>query len=123
VTPGERLSQVRDTVTSLRKLDGPDLYTPVVMAVRGPKAQALAADFRATRDVELALHPSLNSVVTNPLTSPTARCASPRAGRASRSRRQPRGCRRYATTRKDGIHQLRHYYASIMLAGGVSTRS
>src|SRR5258707_980839 len=80
VTPGERLSQVRDTVTSLRELDGPDLYTPVVMAVRGPKAQALAADladtvtfaampgdsraemmrltadFRATRDVELALH-------------------------------------------------------------------
>jgi alkanesulfonate monooxygenase SsuD/methylene tetrahydromethanopterin reductase-like flavin-dependent oxidoreductase (luciferase family) len=42
VTPGRRLSQVRDTVTSLRELDGPDLHTPVVMAVRGPKAQALA---------------------------------------------------------------------------------
>jgi len=27
-----------------RDLDGPDLHTPVVMAVRGPKAQALAAD-------------------------------------------------------------------------------
>ena len=39
VTPGQRLSQVRDTVTSLRELDGPDLYTPVVMAVRGPKAR------------------------------------------------------------------------------------
>src|SRR6478672_2073369 len=80
LTPGERLSQVRDTVTSLRDLDGPDLHTPVAMAVRGPKARALAADladtvtfaawlgdsraemmrlaadFRATRDVELALH-------------------------------------------------------------------
>ena len=80
VTPGERLSQVRDAVTSLRDLDGPDLHTPVVMAVRGPKARALAvdladtvtfaampsdsraeimrmaADFRAIRDVELALH-------------------------------------------------------------------
>jgi alkanesulfonate monooxygenase SsuD/methylene tetrahydromethanopterin reductase-like flavin-dependent oxidoreductase (luciferase family) len=81
VTPGERLSQVRDAVTSLRELDGPDLHTPVVMAVRGPKARALAvdladtvtfaampgddsragimrmaADFRAIRDVELALH-------------------------------------------------------------------
>src|SRR5579863_5958658 len=80
VTPGERLSQVRETVTSLRELDGPDLHTPVVMAVRGPKAQALAADladtvtfagwpgdsradmmrlasgFRAIRDIELALH-------------------------------------------------------------------
>src|SRR6476646_1733189 len=80
VTPGERLSRVRDTVTSLRDLDGPDLHTPVAMAVRGPKARAMAidladtvtfastpgdsraeimkmaADFRAIRDVELALH-------------------------------------------------------------------
>ena len=76
----ERLAQVRETVTALRDLDGPDLHTPVVMAVRGPKAQALAADLadtvtfallpgeprveverlardiRAIRDVELALH-------------------------------------------------------------------
>ena len=80
VTPGERLSQVRDAVATLRELDGPDLRTPVAMAVRGPKALALAADladtvtfaswpgdsradvmrlaadFRAIRDVELALH-------------------------------------------------------------------
>ena len=80
VPPGERLAQVRQTVTALRNLDGPDLHTPVVMAVRGPKAQALAADvadtvtfallphesraevarlvrdFPVTRDVELALH-------------------------------------------------------------------
>jgi len=78
--PSERLAQVRETVTALRDLDSPDLHTPVVMAVRGPKAQALAADladtvnlalapdesrvqaarlardFRAIRDVELALH-------------------------------------------------------------------
>jgi alkanesulfonate monooxygenase SsuD/methylene tetrahydromethanopterin reductase-like flavin-dependent oxidoreductase (luciferase family) len=76
----ERLAQVRETVTALRDLDSPDLHTPVVMAVRGPQAQALAADladtvtfallpgeprievarlvrdFRAIRDVELALH-------------------------------------------------------------------
>src|SRR4029453_9000477 len=44
VPPSERLAQVRQTVTALRDLDGPDLHTPVVMAVRGPKAQALAAD-------------------------------------------------------------------------------
>jgi alkanesulfonate monooxygenase SsuD/methylene tetrahydromethanopterin reductase-like flavin-dependent oxidoreductase (luciferase family) len=79
VPPSERLAQVRETVTALRDLDGPDLHTPVVMAVRGPKARALAADaadtvtfvshdeprvdvarlardFRAVRDVELALH-------------------------------------------------------------------
>ena len=76
----ERLAQVRETVTALRDLDGPDLHTPVVMAVGGPKGLALAADladtvnlalmpdepraeaarllcgFRAIRDVELALH-------------------------------------------------------------------
>lgn len=79
-TPGERLAQVRETVTALRELDGPELHTPVAMAVRGPKARALAAevadtvtfasfpddpralitgmaaDFRADRDVELACH-------------------------------------------------------------------
>src|SRR4051794_33501899 len=43
-SPRERLAQVRETVTALRDLDGPDLHTPVVMAVRGPKAQALAAE-------------------------------------------------------------------------------
>ena len=80
VPPGERLAQVRETVTALRDLDGPGLHTPVVMAVRGPKAQALAADladvvtvaavpdesradvarvarnFRGIRNIELALH-------------------------------------------------------------------
>ena len=80
VPRGERLAQVRETVTALRDLDGPDLHTPVVMAVRGQKARALAAefadtvtfavpssatraevaglarDFRAVRDVEFALH-------------------------------------------------------------------
>jgi alkanesulfonate monooxygenase SsuD/methylene tetrahydromethanopterin reductase-like flavin-dependent oxidoreductase (luciferase family) len=80
LTPGERLSQVRDAITTLRDLDGSDLHTPVVMAVRGPKSRALAieladtvtfaampgdtraevmrlaSEFRAVRDVELALH-------------------------------------------------------------------
>jgi alkanesulfonate monooxygenase SsuD/methylene tetrahydromethanopterin reductase-like flavin-dependent oxidoreductase (luciferase family) len=80
LSSGERLAQVRETVTALRDLDGPDLRTPVAMAVRGPKALALAADladtvnlavapyesrvdvarlacdFRAIRDVELAQH-------------------------------------------------------------------
>jgi alkanesulfonate monooxygenase SsuD/methylene tetrahydromethanopterin reductase-like flavin-dependent oxidoreductase (luciferase family) len=80
VPPSQRLAQVREIVTALRDLDGPDLHTPVAMAVRGPKAQALAAEvadtvtfvmrpaepraevvqlartFHAIRDVELALH-------------------------------------------------------------------
>ena len=78
--PSERLAQVRETVAALRELDGTDVHTPVVMAVRGPKARALAVDvadtvtfamfpsdtradiagmaraFRAERDIELALH-------------------------------------------------------------------
>ncbi|WP_425953749.1 LLM class flavin-dependent oxidoreductase [Xylanimonas sp. McL0601] len=81
--PGERLAQVRDAVAILRELDGPGLCTPVVMAVRGAKARALAAEvadtvtfvsrsddsraeverlaaeLRSTRDVELALHVSV----------------------------------------------------------------
>lgn len=83
VPRGERLDQVRGTVAALRQLDGPDLHTPVVMVARGPKSQTLAAeladtvtfvamaddpgaaiarlarDFRALRDVELALHVSV----------------------------------------------------------------
>jgi alkanesulfonate monooxygenase SsuD/methylene tetrahydromethanopterin reductase-like flavin-dependent oxidoreductase (luciferase family) len=104
VTPGERLSQVRDAVTSLRDLDGPDLHTPVVMAVRGPKAQALAveladtvtfaatpddsrvevmrmaSDFRAIRDVELALHvPVVGDAVAPFMTPPDTDPAALRA--------------------------------------------
>jgi hypothetical protein len=83
VPPRERLAQLRETVAALRDLDGLDLHTPVVMAVRGPKARALAmevadtipfaltsSDTRAevaglartlvaARDVELALHVSV----------------------------------------------------------------
>jgi alkanesulfonate monooxygenase SsuD/methylene tetrahydromethanopterin reductase-like flavin-dependent oxidoreductase (luciferase family) len=100
----ERLAQVRETVTALRDLDGPDLHTPVVMAVRGPKAQALAADladtvtfallpgeprvevarlardFRAIRDVELALHvPVIGDAVAPFMASPDTDPAALRA--------------------------------------------
>jgi alkanesulfonate monooxygenase SsuD/methylene tetrahydromethanopterin reductase-like flavin-dependent oxidoreductase (luciferase family) len=94
VPPSERLARVRETVTALRDLDGPDLHTPVVMAVRGPKAQALAAeladtvtfallpgesrlevarlapDFRTIRDVVLALHVSVNGDTVAPFMAP-----------------------------------------------------
>jgi len=33
-----------------------------------------------------------------------------------------RGRKRYVTTRKEGPHQCRHYYASVMLADGVSVK-
>jgi alkanesulfonate monooxygenase SsuD/methylene tetrahydromethanopterin reductase-like flavin-dependent oxidoreductase (luciferase family) len=79
VTPN-RSEQVRQVVTALRTLDGPDRHTPVAMAVGGPKAQAVAAELADTvnfvmphlesraetaqrlrqfdnlRDLELALH-------------------------------------------------------------------
>ncbi len=94
VSPGERLSRVRDAVTSLRELDGPGFRTPVVMAVRGPKARALAADladtvtfmtmpgdsragimrmaadFRAIRNVELALHVPVVGDAVSPFMAP-----------------------------------------------------
>jgi alkanesulfonate monooxygenase SsuD/methylene tetrahydromethanopterin reductase-like flavin-dependent oxidoreductase (luciferase family) len=78
--PAQRLARVRETISALRDLDGPDLRTPVAMAVRGPKAQAMAGEladtvtfalfpdepradverlvrgFRPARDVELAMH-------------------------------------------------------------------
>ena len=94
VPPSGRLAQVRETVKALRDLDGPGLHTPVVMAVRGPKARALAAevadtvnfalmpgesrlevarlsrDFRAVRDVELALHVSVVGDAVAPFMAP-----------------------------------------------------
>lgn len=80
VSPAERRARMRETVTALRAFDGPDLHTPVVMAVSGPKSQALALEvadavtfvlpadddraettrrvreFGARRDLELAQH-------------------------------------------------------------------
>jgi hypothetical protein len=94
VPRGERLTQIRDTVAALRQLDGPDLHTPVVMAARGAKSRALAAevadtvtfvarpddpggdiaqlarDFRALRDVELALHVPVVGDVVAPFMAP-----------------------------------------------------
>ncbi len=94
VPPSERLTQVRETVTMLRDLDGPALHTPVVMAVQGPKAQALAADladtvtfalmpgearadveqrvraFRAIREVELSQHVAVIGDAVAPFMAP-----------------------------------------------------
>jgi alkanesulfonate monooxygenase SsuD/methylene tetrahydromethanopterin reductase-like flavin-dependent oxidoreductase (luciferase family) len=94
VPPSQRLAQVRETVTALRDLDGADVHTPVVMAVHGPKAQALAADladtvtfavmpdepraevtrlardFRVIRDVELALHVAVIGDTVAPFMAP-----------------------------------------------------
>jgi alkanesulfonate monooxygenase SsuD/methylene tetrahydromethanopterin reductase-like flavin-dependent oxidoreductase (luciferase family) len=94
VPPNERLAQVRDTVSALRELDGPDVHTHVVMAVRGPKAQSLAAevadtatfalmpgdsraeitqvvrDFRPDRDIELAQHVAVVGDTVAPFMAP-----------------------------------------------------
>ena len=90
----ERLGGVRKTVTALRDLDGADAYTPVVMAVRGPKSRALAAeladtvtfvlseadsrgdaeqlvrDFGTARNVELAMHVSVVGDAAAPFMGP-----------------------------------------------------
>ncbi|MGW7684736.1 LLM class flavin-dependent oxidoreductase [Kribbella sp. NPDC054772] len=80
VSPAERRTRMCETVAALRRFDGPDQHTPVVMAVSGPKSQALALevadavtfvlatdddraettkrvrDFAGRRDMELAQH-------------------------------------------------------------------
>ena len=48
VPPNERLARIHDTVKRLQDFDGPDRHTPVAMAVRGPKARALAAEVADT---------------------------------------------------------------------------
>jgi alkanesulfonate monooxygenase SsuD/methylene tetrahydromethanopterin reductase-like flavin-dependent oxidoreductase (luciferase family) len=106
--PAGRLDTVRQTVARLRDLDGPDAHTPVVMAVRGPKARALAAevadtvtfaaspsdtreqsaamarDFLAVRDIELALHVSVVGDTVAPFMA-SARDTDPAALRAADS--------------------------------------
>ncbi|NQX28075.1 LLM class flavin-dependent oxidoreductase [Microbacteriaceae bacterium VKM Ac-2854] len=85
-----RVERIREIVTRLRDLDGPDRHTPVVMAVRGPRACALAVELadvatlatiptderadiekvarelRATRNLPLALHVSVVGNVVAP---------------------------------------------------------
>ncbi|MCP6380073.1 hypothetical protein NL466_30700, partial [Klebsiella pneumoniae] len=46
--PKERLARVRETVAVLRELDGSAMHTPIVMAVRGPRAQAFALEVADT---------------------------------------------------------------------------
>ena len=79
VPPSERLARMREIVTGLRDLDGPDVHTPVVMGVSGPKARALAADLantvafaliRAIRDVELAQHVAVVGDTVAPFMAP-----------------------------------------------------
>jgi alkanesulfonate monooxygenase SsuD/methylene tetrahydromethanopterin reductase-like flavin-dependent oxidoreductase (luciferase family) len=55
--PNQRLAQIRETVTALRDLDGPDVHTPVAMAVIGPKARALAAEVADTVTFPLLYQP------------------------------------------------------------------
>nr|WP_219944194.1 LLM class flavin-dependent oxidoreductase [Iamia sp. SCSIO 61187] len=118
VAPSDRLAHVRETVAALRELDGSDLHTPVVMAVRGPRAQALAAeladavtfalvpgearadvarlarDFRARRDLEMVLHVPVIGDAVAPFMAPPdtdpAPCAPPTRWRSCpMTRRRP----------------------------------
>jgi integrase len=51
---------------------------------------------------------------------PSGSHAAVRAGLIPEPDKDRRARVRYTTTRKEGVHQLRHHYASVMLAGGVS---
>ena len=95
----QRLEQVRDTVATLRELDGAQSRTPVAMAVSGPKARALAAeiadivtfamapsepradvvqrigefrsgDLESGRDVELSMHVPVIGSTVSPFMAP-----------------------------------------------------
>jgi alkanesulfonate monooxygenase SsuD/methylene tetrahydromethanopterin reductase-like flavin-dependent oxidoreductase (luciferase family) len=44
VSLAERRSRMRETVERLREFDGPEQHTPVIMAVAGPKTDALALE-------------------------------------------------------------------------------
>lgn len=44
------------------------------------------------------------------------------AGIIGEPTKDKRGRRRYVTTRREGTHQLRHHYASVMLACGVNVK-
>ncbi|MEZ0074921.1 tyrosine-type recombinase/integrase [Planotetraspora sp. GP83] len=44
------------------------------------------------------------------------------AGVIQAPERDARARKRFTTSRREGLHQLRHYYASVMLAGGVSVK-
>lgn len=93
VSTRERLERIRAAVEDLRRLDGPHVRTPVAMAVRGPRARALAAEvadivtiamlpadrrdeieriareFRDVRDIALALHVSVVGETVAPFMS------------------------------------------------------
>ena len=93
-TRGQRLDQVRETITALRELDGDQDHTPVAMAVMGPRAMALAAevadtvtfamapdepraavvqrmrDFHTSRDVELSMHIPVVGDAVSPFMAP-----------------------------------------------------
>jgi integrase len=55
-----------------------------------------------------------SEVIWKPALAKAGLIPEPAKDRRSRSR--------YVTTRREGLHQLRHYYASVMLAGGVSIK-
>jgi len=70
--------------------------------------------FRRRADNQHVKSPSYSETVWKP--------AIARAGIIPVAENDKRGRARYVTTRREGIHQLRHYFASVMLAGGVSIK-
>jgi integrase len=80
----------------------------------GGKPHTCSILFRWPTDDQHVKARSYSKTVWKPALAKAGLIAAPVRDRRSR--------RRYVTTRKEGIHQLRHYYASVMLAGGVSIK-
>ena len=80
----------------------------------GGKPHTCSILFRWPTDGQHVKSRSYSETVWKPALVKAGVIAEPATDRRSR--------RRYVTTRREGIHQLRHYYASVMLAGGVSIK-
>jgi len=84
-------------------------------------ALGVGATVAANMAYGLAFGLLMDSCVLGPASEIAPACSKVvRAGLIPEPTTDARGRRRYATTRKEGSHQLRHYYASI--ADGVSIK-
>jgi integrase len=88
-----------------------DLDQQKVLRVRRQVKRIGRLLFRWAADDQHVKSRSYSETVWKPALVKAGIIAKPVKDRRSRAR--------YVTTRKEGIHQLRHYFASLMLAGGV----
>jgi integrase len=98
--------------TAYREVPAPAVYPP--WEKPGGKPHTCSILFRWPTDDQHVKARSYSETIWKPALAKAGVIAEPVRDRRSR--------RRYVTTCREGIHQLRHYYASVMLAGGVSIK-